>query len=154
MPTNLYGRGDNYHPENSHLLPALIRRFHEAKLANKESVTIWGAGTPRRELMNVDDLAEAIVHVLNLDNPPDLINVGTGIDHSIMEIAKIVKRTVGFKGKITTDPTKPDGTPRKLLDVSLLRSHGWASRIPLEKGIEDTYASYLQERESGVMRTI
>ena len=154
MPTNLYGRGDNYHPENSHLLPALIRRFHEAKLAHKESVTIWGTGTPRRELMNVDDLAEAIVHVLNLDNPPDLINAGTGIDHSIMEIAEIVKRTVGFTGKIGTDPTKPDGTPRKLLDVSLLRSQGWSSKIPLEKGIADTYESYLLERKSGEMRSI
>ena len=154
MPTNLYGRGDNYHPENSHLLPALIRRFHEAKLANKESVTIWGTGTPRRELMNVDDLAEAIVHVLNLDNPPDLINAGTGIDHSIMEIAEIVKRTVGFTGEIETDPTKPDGTPRKLLDVSLLRSQGWSSRIPFEKGIADTYESYLLERNSGEMRSI
>jgi len=154
MPTNLYGRGDNYHPENSHLLPALIRRFHEAKLANKESVTIWGTGTPRRELMNVDDLAEAIVHVLNLDNPPDLINAGTGIDHSIMEIAEIVKRTVGFTGEIGTDPTKPDGTPRKLLDVSLLRSQGWSSRIPFEKGIADTYESYLLERNSGEMRSI
>ena len=154
MPTNLYGRGDNYHPENSHLLPALIRRFHEAKLANKESVTIWGTGTPRRELMNVDDLAEAIVHVLNLDNPPDLINAGTGIDHSIMEIAEIVKRTVGFTGEIGTDPTKPDGTPRKLLDVSLLRSQGWSSRIPLEKGTADTYESYLLERNSGEMRSI
>ena len=154
MPTNLYGRGDNYHPENSHLLPALIRRFHEAKLANKESVTIWGTGTPRRELMNVDDLAEAIVHVLNLDNPPDLINAGTGIDHSIMEIAEIVKRTVGFTGEIGTDPTKPDGAPRKLLDVSLLRSQGWSSRIPFEKGIADTYESYLLERNSGEMRSI
>jgi len=154
MPANLYGRGDNYHPENSHLLPALIRRFHEAKLANKESVTIWGTGTPRRELMNVDDLAEAIVHVLNLDNPPDLINAGTGIDHSIMEIAEIVKRTVGFTGEIGTDPTKPDGAPRKLLDVSLLRSQGWSSRIPLEKGIADTYESYLLERNSGEMRSI
>ena len=154
MPTNLYGRGDNYHLENSHLLPALIRRFHEAKLADRESVTIWGTGTPRRELMHVDDLAEAIIHVLNLDNPPDLINAGTGIDHSIMEIAEIVKRTVGFTGDIKTDPTKPDGTPRKLLDVSLLKSQGWSSRIPLEKGIADTYESYLLERKSGEMRSI
>ena len=154
MPTNLYGRGDNYHPENSHLLPALIRRFHEAKLANRESVTIWGTGTPRRELMNVDDLAEAIFHVLNLDNPPDLINAGTGLDHSIMEIAEMVKRTVGFAGEIKTDPTKPDGTPRKLLDVSLLKEHGWSSRIPLEKGVADTYESYLQEQESGLMRSV
>jgi GDP-L-fucose synthase len=154
MPTNLYGRGDNYHPENSHLLPALIRRFHEAKLANRESVTIWGTGTPRRELMNVDDLAEAITHVLSLEDPPNLINAGTGVDHSIMEIAEIVKRVVGFKGEIKTDPSKPDGTPRKLLDVSLLKKHGWSSVIPLEKGIADTYEWYLQERESGNLRSV
>ena len=154
MPTNLYGRGDNYHPENSHLLPALIRRFHEAKLANRESVTIWGTGTPRRELMNVDDLAEAITHMLSLKDPPNLINAGTGFDHSIMEIAEIVRRVVGFKGEIKTDPSKPDGTPRKLLDVSLLKKHGWSSGIPLEKGIADTYEWYLQERESGNLRTV
>jgi GDP-L-fucose synthase len=104
--------------------------------------------------MNVDDLAEAIFHVLNLDNPPDLINAGTGLDHSIMEIAEMVKRTVGFAGEIKTDPTKPDGTPRKLLDVSLLKEHGWSSRIPLEKGVADTYESYLQEQESGLMRSV
>ena len=154
MPTNLYGQGDNYHPENSHLLPALIGRFHEAKLANRDSVTIWGTGTPRRELMNVDDLAEAITHVLSLEDPPDLINAGTGVDHSIMEIAEIVKRVVGFKGEIKTDPSKPDGTPRKLLDVSLLKKHGWSSGIPLEKGIADTYEWYLQERESGNLRSV
>ena len=154
MPTNLYGQGDNYHPENSHLLPALIERFHEAKLANRDSVTIWGTGTPRRELMNVDDLAEAITHVLSLEDPPDLINAGTGVDHSIMEIAEIVKRVVGFKGEIKTDPSKPDGTPRKLLDVSLLKKHRWSSGIPLEKGIADTYEWYLQERESGNLRSV
>jgi len=154
MPTNLYGQGDNYHPENSHLLPALIGRFHEAKLANRESVTIWGTGTPRRELMNVDDLADAITHVLSLEDPPDLINAGTGVDHSIMEIAEIVKRIVGFEGEIKTDPSKPDGTPRKLLDVSLLKKYGWSSGIPLEKGIADTYEWYLQERESGKLRSV
>ncbi|QXD32534.1 GDP-L-fucose synthase family protein [Candidatus Pelagisphaera phototrophica] len=154
MPTNLYGQGDNYHPENSHLLPALIGRFHEATVANRESVTIWGTGTPRRELMNVDDLAEAITHVLSLEDPPDLINAGTGVDHSIMEIAEIVKRVVGFEGEIKTDPSKPDGTPRKLLDVSLLKKHGWSSGIPLEKGIADTYEWYLQERESGNLRSV
>ena len=145
MPTNLYGRGDNYHPENSHLLPALIRRFHEAKLADRESVTIWGTGTPRRELMNVDDLAEAIIHVLNLDNPPDLINAGTGIDHSIMEIAELVKDTIGFDGEIKTDPSKPDGTPRKLLDISLLRDIGWETKISLKTGIQHTYADFIQK---------
>ena len=154
MPTNLYGQGDNYHPENSHLLPALIGRFHEARLANRESVTIWGTGTPRRELMNVDDLAEAITHVLSLEDPPNLINAGTGVDHSIMEIAEIVKRVVGFEGEIKTDPSKPDGTPRKMLDVSLLKKHGWSSGIHLEKGITDTYEWYLQERESGNLKSV
>jgi GDP-L-fucose synthase len=104
--------------------------------------------------MNVDDLARAIVHVLNLDNPPDLINAGTGVDHSIMEIAEIVKRVVGFEGEIKTDPSKPDGAPRKLLDVSLLKKQGWSSGIPLEKGIADTYEWYLQERESGNLRSV
>ena len=154
MPTNLYGQGDNYHPENSHLLPALIGRFHEARLANRESVTIWGTGTPRRELMNVDDLAEAITHVLSLEDPPNLINAGTGVDHSIMEIAEIVKRVVGFEGEIKTDPSKPDGTPRKMLDVSLLKKHGWSSGIDLEKGITDTYEWYRQERESGNLKSV
>ena len=154
MPTNLYGPGDNYHPENSHCLPALIRRFHEAKLANKESVTIWGTGTPRRELMHVDDLAEAISHVLTLENPPHLMNAGTGVDHSILEIAEIVKRTIGFEGEIKTDPTKADGTPRKLLNVSLLKKHGWSAKIPLEKGIKTTYAIFRQETRDGLLRTV
>lgn len=152
MPTNLYGRGDNYHPENSHLLPALIRRFHEAKIAGDKSVTIWGTGTPLRELMNVDDLADAILHVLSLDNPPDLINAGTGVDHSIMEIAELVKEAVGFDGEIRTDPSKPDGTPKKLLDVTLLRDHGWSSKIPLKEGIKHTYSTYLQELDQGSLR--
>ncbi len=154
MPTNLYGQGDNYHPENSHLLPALIRRFHEAKLANKDSVTIWGTGTPRRELMNVEDLAGAILHVLSLEDPPNLINAGTGVDHSILEIAEIVKGVVQFKGKILTDPSKPDGTPRKLLDVSLLKENGWSSSITLEEGIADTYELYVKEVESGKVRSV
>lgn len=154
MPTNLYGRGDNYHPENSHLLPALIRRFHEAKLAKKESVTIWGTGNPRRELMHVNDLAEAITHVLSLDDPPDLINAGTGVDHSISNIAEMVRRTVGFEGEIKTDPSKPDGTPRKLLDVGLIKQLGWSSKIPLKEGIEKTYTLFLHELEKGSLREL
>lgn len=154
MPTNLYGKGDNYHPENSHLLPALLRRFHEAKLANRNSVTIWGTGTPRRELMNVDDLASAIIHILELADPPNLVNAGTGIDHSIFEIAELVKETVGFEGKIETDPNKPDGTPRKLLDVTLLKEQGWESSIPLERGIRETYEIFLQEEAKGNLRSV
>lgn len=154
MPTNLYGRGDYYHPENSHLLPALLRRFHEAKIDKRDSVAIWGTGSPRRELMNVDDLASAVLHVLNLNNPPNLVNAGTGVDHTILEIAEMVRNVVGFNGRITTDPSKPDGTPRKLLDVTLLKEHGWESAIPLERGIEDTYKIFLQEEERGVLRAV
>jgi GDP-L-fucose synthase len=145
MPTNLYGPGDNYHPENSHLLPALIRRFHETKEQNLDTVTIWGTGTPFRELMYADDLADAVTHVLQLENPPNLINAGTGVDHTIREIAELVKATVGFEGTIETDPSKPDGTPRKLMDVSLLKEQGWSSKVPLEQGIEMTYQLFLQE---------
>ncbi len=152
MPTNLYGPGDNYHPENSHLLPALVRRFHEAKEAGAESVAIWGSGTSRRELMHADDLADAVVHSLQVDNPPDLLNAGTGVDHSIMEIAEMVKAVIGFEGAIATDPSKPDGTPRKLMDVSRLTESGWTSKIPLREGIERTYSLFLQEREKGQLR--
>ena len=152
MPTNLYGPGDNYHPQNSHLLPALIRRFHEAKESGAESVAIWGTGTPRRELMHVDDLGRAIVHCLRIENPPNLVNAGTGVDHTIMEIAEIVKAAVGFQGRIETDPSKPDGTPRKLMDVSLIKGNGWQASIPLEEGIRSTYQSFLEELASGSLR--
>jgi GDP-L-fucose synthase len=152
MPTNLYGPGDNYHPENSHLLPALIRRFHEAKQHNLDTVTIWGTGTPLRELMFADDLADAVAHVLQLEDPPNLINAGTGVDHTIREIAELVSATVGFEGAIETDPSKPDGTPRKLMDVSLLKEQGWTSKIPLKQGIEMTYQLFLQELEKGTLR--
>jgi len=152
MPTNLYGPGDNYHPDNSHLLPALIRRFHEAKEQNLDTVTIWGTGTPLRELMFADDLADAVVHVLRLEDPPNLINAGTGVDHTIREIAEMVKATVGFEGAIETDPSKPDGTPRKLMDVSLLEEQGWTSKIPLKQGIEMTYKLFLEELEKGNLR--
>ncbi len=152
MPTNLYGPGDNYHPDNSHLLPALIRRFHEAKQQNLDTVTIWGTGTPLRELMFADDLADAVAHVLQLEDPPNLINAGTGVDHTIREIAELVKATLGFEGAIETDPSKPDGTPRKLMDVSLLKEQGWTSKIPLKQGIEMTYQLFLQELEKGTLR--
>ena len=117
MPTNLYGPGDNYHPENSHVIPALIRRFHEAAVSGAATVTIWGTGTPRREFLHVDDLATACFHLLSLDSPPDWVNVGIGDDVTILELATLVAKTTGFTGQILTDPTKPDGTPRKLLMV-------------------------------------
>lgn len=152
MPTNLYGPGDNYHPQNSHLLPALIRRFHEAKETGAASVAIWGTGTPRRELMHVDDLGRAIAHCLQLENPPNLVNAGTGVDHTIFEIAEMVKNAVDFQGRIETDPSKPDGTPKKLMDVSLLLETGWRASIDLEEGIRRTYQTFLKERASGSLR--
>lgn len=152
MPTNLYGPGDNYHPQNSHLLPALIQRFHGAKESRAESVAIWGTGTPRRELMHVDDLGRAIVHCLQIEDPPNLINAGTGVDHTILEIANLVKDAVGFPGTIHTDPSRPDGTPRKLMDVSLLTETGWRASIPLEDGIRRTYQTFLEEKASGSLQ--
>jgi GDPmannose 4,6-dehydratase/GDP-L-fucose synthase len=148
MPTNLYGPGDNFHPENSHVLPALIRRFHEAAREGREEVVIWGSGTPRREFMHVDDMAEASLFVLDLDREvyaantePMLshINVGVGTDISILELAQMVARITGFEGEIRTDPSKPDGTPRKLMNVNRLRDMGWQASIPLEEGIRETY---------------
>lgn len=148
MPTNLYGPGDNYHPEHSHVLPAMLRRFHEARVSGAQSVTIWGSGTPRREFLYVDDLADALVHLLRLDDPPDWINVGSGVDLSILELAKTVARSVGYAGRIELDPSKPDGTPRKLTDITLLRSTGWQPRISLEDGLVKTYAAFLSETET------
>jgi GDP-L-fucose synthase len=153
MPTNLYGPGDNFHPENSHVLPALIRRFHEAKRDGLEEVMIWGSGKPRREFLHVDDMAEASLFVLDLDKAsyeantePMLshINVGTGSDVSIMELAEMVAEVTGFQGRITNDPTKPDGTMRKLMDVSRLAEMGWRAKIGLREGIEETYAWFLK----------
>ncbi len=131
MPTNLYGPGDNYHRENSHVLPAMIRRFHEAKEANTDEVMIWGTGKPRRELMHVDDLAKGVLFVLELENPPDWVNLGTGVDHSLIEIAELVKQAVGFNGKIVYDLSKPDGMPLKRLDVSLANALGWKAETLL-----------------------
>lgn len=147
MPTNLYGPGDNYHPEHSHVLPAMLRRFHEARIAGAPSVTIWGTGTPRREFLYVDDLADALVHLLKLDNPPDWVNVGSGVDLSILELAQLVAKTVGYQGKIELDPSKPDGTPRKLTDITLLKSTGWHPSLSLEEGLSRTYAAFLTETE-------
>lgn len=153
MPTNLYGPGDNYHPDHSHVLPGLIRRIHEAKLAGDASVTIWGTGTPLREFLHVDDLADAILHLCELEKPPDWVNVGTSLDHSILTLATLVAKTIGFTGAILTDPTRPDGTPRKLTDTALLRSTGWAPKIELQQGIRDTYQCFLREVDSGHLRS-
>jgi len=156
MPTNLYGPGDNFHPENSHVLPALIRRFHAAAEAGRDEVTIWGTGRPRREFLHVDDMAEASLFVLDLDKPrydantdPMLshINVGTGEDIAILDLARIVARVTGFDGRITTDPSRPDGTMRKLMDVSRLADMGWRARIGLEQGVAATYLWFLENQD-------
>jgi len=153
MPTNLYGPGDNYHAQNSHVLPALIRRFHEAKAAGRSEVVAWGSGSPKREFLFVDELADACAFLLKQPSPPDLINIGTGTDVSIKDLTELVAEVTGFKGRITWDATKPDGTPRKLLDVSRLSSLGWKARISLREGIAQTYASFLSELAAGTLRT-
>lgn len=149
MPTNLYGPHDNFHPENSHVIPGLLRRFHEAVAAGAPEVVVWGTGTPRREFMHVDDLASACLHVMELDAAllhahvrPRLshVNVGTGADCTIRELAETLAAVTGYRGRLRFDPSRPDGTPRKLLDVSRLAALGWRARIPLEAGLRDTYA--------------
>lgn len=154
MPTNLYGPGDNYHPENSHVIPALIRRFHEAKLSNAPSVAIWGTGTPRREFLYVDDMALASIHVMNLDSDvyaantePMLshINVGCGQDVSILEAAQLIAQTVGYTGEIKTEPSKPDGAPRKLMDSTRLNALGWTPKTNLPEGLALAYHDYPKE---------
>ena len=152
MPTNLYGPGDNYHLQNSHVLPALIRKFHEAKQAGAAEVVAWGTGSPMREFLHVDDLADACAFLLGLPQPPDWINVGTGTDVTIRELTETVREVVGFQGKIVWDSTKPDGTPRKLMDVSKLGSLGWRARIGLRDGIQRTYAAFLSELSTGKLR--
>jgi GDP-L-fucose synthase len=152
MPTNLYGPGDNYHPENSHVLPALLRRFHEAVEADAPSVTLWGTGSPLREFLHVDDLAAASLHLLALDNPPDWVNVGFGSDVTIKELAETVRDVTGFKGELKWDTSKPDGTPRKLMDSSTIRATGWEPKISLREGIEKTYAAFIQELATGKLR--
>lgn len=156
MPTNLYGINDNFHPENSHVVPALLRRFHEAKMQDLPSVTVWGSGSPMREFLYVDDMAGACLHVMNL--PKEVygehvlpmsshINVGTGKDCTIRELANTIARAVGYQGDILWDTSKPDGTPRKLLDVSLLKRLGWQYSVELDEGIERTYQWFLQNQE-------
>jgi GDP-L-fucose synthase len=143
MPTNLYGPGDNFHLANSHVLPALIRKFHEAKAAGASEVVVWGSGTPRREFLHVDDLADACVFLMQRYDDERIVNVGVGEDVSILELATLVQRVVGFEGRIVLDPSKPDGTPRKLLDVSRINALGWRARIGLEDGIRETYRWFL-----------
>jgi len=152
MPTNLYGPGDNYHPQNSHAMPALIRRFDEARENRLAEVAAWGTGTPRREFLHVDDLADACAFLLQLRDPPDWINVGTGTDVTIRELTELVASVVGYKGRITWDASKPDGVPRKLMDESKCAALGWRARIGLREGIERTYASYRAEKEAGELR--
>ena len=159
MPTNLYGPGDNYHPTNSHVIPALLRKFHEAKLAGSAQVTVWGTGTPRREFLFSDDMADACVYLMNLPDErfaallgsdesvsgrfePPLVNIGVGEDVTIAELATVVAQVVGFEGNIVYDTGKPDGTPRKLMDVSLMKAAGWQARTPLEEGLRVAYAEF------------
>lgn len=152
MPTNLYGPGDNYHEKNSHVLPALIRRFYEAKKSGASKVVLWGTGKPLREFLHVDDLADACVCLLELDNPPDLVNLGSGEEVSIRELAEIVADAVGFEGEIVQDTSKPDGTPRKLCDTTLLRSLGWKPRYDIVKGVHQTLECFLRELREGTIR--
>jgi GDP-L-fucose synthase len=139
MPTNLYGPGDNFDLQNSHVLPALIRRFHEAKVRGDDRVTVWGSGTPRREFLHVDDLADAVVYLLRGYDAEEIVNVGCGEDITIKELAELVMSVIGYGGRLIFDSTKPDGTPRKLLDVSRLEGLGWRPKISLRSGIEHTY---------------
>jgi len=145
MPTNLYGYNDNYHPENSHVLPALIRRFHEAKEQNIPAVTIWGTGSPKREFLFADDLAEACFYLMQNYNEPGLVNIGTGEDLTIKDLAFLIKDIIGYNGEIKFDTTKPDGTPRKLLDVTKLHSKGWKHKIELHEGIKMAYDDFLSK---------
>jgi GDP-L-fucose synthase len=160
MPTNLYGPGDNFHPENSHVIPALMRRIHEARLAKAPEVVIWGSGTPMREFLHVDDLAEAVVHLQNIpqeryasETEPmrSHINVGTGTDVTIRELAETLVKVIGYEGKLVFDTTKPDGTPRKLMDVSRLARLGWQARKTLEEGLQKTYLWLLRELNTARM---
>ncbi|OHX64929.1 GDP-L-fucose synthase [Flammeovirga pacifica] len=147
MPTNLYGYNDNYHPKNSHVLPALLRKFHEAKVNNSPTVEVWGSGSPLREFMFVDDLAEACFYLMQNYDEKQFVNVGTGVDLSIKELAENIKDVVGFEGELVWDSTKPDGTPRKLMDVSKLHNAGWHHKVDLKKGIEMTYEDFKLHHE-------
>jgi GDP-L-fucose synthase len=156
MPTNLYGPNDNFHPENSHVIPALLRRFHEAKQQGESAVVVWGSGKPMREFLHVDDMAAASVHVMELDEVTyeantslmlSHINVGTGVDCTIGELAETVKRVTGFEGELNFDASKPDGSPRKLMDVSRLKALGWQASITLEDGLQDAYRWFLDNQD-------
>ena len=152
MPTNLYGPGDNYHPAHSHVLPALIRKFEEARRAEEPRVTLWGTGTPRREFLHVDDLARAVYFLLQLDDPPDWVNVGSGEEVTIRELAETVRDATGCRAKIVFDSSMPDGTPRKRCDTALIRSLGWAPVIPLAEGLRRTLCNYREESAAGHLR--
>jgi GDP-L-fucose synthase len=154
MPTNLYGVGDNYHPQNSHVIPGLIHRFHLAKSTGASEVVIWGSGTPLREFLYVDDLASACLHLLRLNEPPDWVNVGSGRELTILELAVLVAKTVGYCGKICLDTDMPDGTPRKLLDSSALFATGWRPVVTLEEGLAIAYSEYLISEKAGVLRSV
>src|ERR1700735_1381979 len=147
MPTNLYGAGDNYHPEYSHVVAALIRRFHEAKVSDVSNVVVWGTGTPRREFLYVDDLADACIHLMKTYSSDELVNIGTGEDITIAEFAGVVAATTGYTGKISFDISRPDGTPRKLLDMGRLARLGWRARTALHDGIKRAYQAYLREHQ-------
>lgn len=162
MPTNLYGAGDNYHEQNSHVIPALLRRFHEAKMNGEAAVLIWGTGTPRREFLYVDDMAEACVHIMELEKTvyqshtapmSSHINIGSGKDISIRELAELISKTVGYRGNIEFDTSKPDGTPRKWLDIRCLQSFGWEPGVDLEQGLQETYFSYCRDLAQNTRRS-
>jgi len=148
MPTNLYGINDNFHPENSHVLPALIRRFHEAKLADSESISIWGTGNPRREFLHSDDLADAVLFLMENYNDSEIVNVGCGEDQTIRVLAETISEVVGYSGSLAFDSTRPDGTPQKILDISKIRVLGWTPEIPLIKGLEQVYQWYTEQESS------
>lgn len=152
MPTNLYGPGDNFDLETSHVLPALIRKFHEARERGDESVTVWGTGEPRREFLHVDDLADACVYLMDNYSGSEIVNIGVGEDISIRQLAELIREVVGYEGRIVHDTAKPDGAPRKLLDVSKLHGLGWEASIPLRRGMEDTYKWFVERRRTDVLR--
>lgn len=154
MPTNLYGPGDNYHRENSHVLPALLRRFHEAVQTKAPSVTLWGTGKSRREFLHVDDLAAALLTVLEMENPPDWINAGSGTDVTIRELAELIAKITGFQGELVWDTTRPDGTPRKLMDSGKLLDTGWRPQFDLESGIRHAYQDFLNSFEKENLREV
>jgi GDP-L-fucose synthase len=152
MPTNLYGPGDNYHPENAHVLPALIRRFHEAKVEALSEVVVWGSGKPLREFLHADDAARGIVHLLKLESPPDWVNLGCGSDISIADLAHMIRDIVGYEGKVVFDASRPDGMPRKWIDSSKISATGWAPEVSLEQGVAMAYQSFLDEHAVGSLR--